>query len=45
MVEEVVNEELRNADDYCYSCNMKCNYNYLLVCDHCNTKACHMFCL
>ena len=43
--EEEVDEELENADNYCYKCRSENNSNVLLVCDHCVKKCCHTYCL
>jgi hypothetical protein len=34
-----------NAEDFCYFCDRAEDHNYLLVCDHCHLKCCHIFCL
>lgn len=35
---------IQNADDFCYVCEKSDNENSLLICDHCLTKCCHIFC-
>lgn len=44
-IDEEVDEELENADSYCYKCRSEDNSNVLLVCDNCVRKCCHTFCL
>lgn len=36
---------IRNADDYCYACERSDNFNFMLICDKCLKKCCHMRCL
>ena len=36
---------VRNADDYCYACERSDNFNFMLICDKCLKKCCHMACL
>lgn len=45
--EELNSEEelIANADNFCYFCEGTNDENYLLICDHCNLKCCHTFCL
>lgn len=43
--EDSFEELIRRADDYCYACNRRSDYNYLLICEMCDTKCCHSFCL
>ena len=45
--EEINSEEelIANADNFCYFCEGTNDDNYLLICDHCNLKCCHTFCL
>ncbi len=34
-----------NADNFCYCCRHEDNFQYLLICNNCNTKCCHTYCL
>lgn len=45
MVENDEEDDLLNADHFCYACNSEENHNVLLVCDHCVQKCCHIYCL
>jgi hypothetical protein len=47
-IEEELNELdiiVMNADSSCYKCNSSGNENVMLICNHCDTKCCHIFCL
>ena len=43
--EEEIDEELANAENFCYKCREETHANFLLVCDNCVLKCCHTFCL
>ena len=45
VIESEEDEELLNADNYCYACGKEENHNVLLVCDKCVRKCCHIYCL
>ena len=34
-----------NADPFCYKCNSSGNENFMLICDSCDKKCCHIICL
>ena len=44
-IEDTDDEIVRNAENYCYFCDGQRNKNYLLICDYCNLKCCHTYCL
>lgn len=42
---EPIDEIIENADPFCYVCNTSENANFMLICDKCDTKCCHINCL
>ena len=43
--EEVIEQWYNNCDEKCLICNKKNNTSYLLICDKCNFRVCHTFCV
>ena len=42
---EVIEQWYNNCDEKCLICNKKNNTSYLLICDKCNFRVCHTFCV
>jgi len=37
--------DLDQAEDYCYACGSTYLQDYMLVCEHCYVRCCHIYCL
>lgn len=40
-----VEQDLADAEDYCYACGSTYLPDYMLVCEHCFVRCCHIYCL